>query len=413
MSQRVLASILVKPAGPDCTMDCGYCFYSGKSGLYPETAQHRMSGPVLDEMMRQFIGQPVSDLSIGWQGGEPTLMGRSFFERAVALEEKYGEGKTIGNGLQTNGLLLDREWAAFFRNYKFLIGLSIDGPEHVHDRYRRTRGGSGTWARVSAAARMLLDEGVPVNALTVVNDYSARFPDEIYDHHRKLGLDYMQFIPCVETDPMEPGQAASFSVTAEAYGAFLCRVFDRWRSDFRDGIPGTSVRFFESLLFSYAGFAPPDCTLCETCGDYLVVEHNGDVYSCDFFVEPAWLLGNMMSDGLVSLFGSDRQREFGARKAELPAPCAACPWLSRCRGGCPRDRARDPRGHGASRLCGAYKMFFEHADEAFKQLAAAWLRKAGAEREKRARVTLAGDVGRNDPCPCGSGLKFKKCCGRV
>ena len=412
MAETVLRSILVKPAGPDCDMECGYCFYSGKLGLYAETRSHRMSEAVLNEMMRQFMEQPVSDLSIGWQGGEPTLMGLTFFEKAVALEEKYGGGKTIGNGIQTNGLLLDRRWAKLFREYKFLVGLSIDGPKHVHDRYRILRGDGGTWARVCAAARMLLDEGVPVNALTVVSDYSVRFPDEIYDHHRELGLDYMQFIPCVETDPQDPGRAAQFSVTADAYGAFLCRVFDRWRADFKESSPGTSVRFFESLLFSYAGFTPPDCTLCETCGSYLVVEHNGDVYSCDFFVEPAWLLGNVMREPLAGIFDSGRQREFGSRKAEIPASCAACPWLACCRGGCPKDRLRDPRDRGVSHFCGAYKMFFEHAAADMKQLTDAWRQKADAERAWQAQAGMAGPVGRNEPCPCGSGLKYKKCCGR-
>jgi uncharacterized protein len=408
----VLASILIKPAGPDCSMDCGYCFYSGKSSLYPAPGAHRMNDEVLEHVMRDFLSQRADSLSIGWQGGEPTLMGLPFFERAVALEEKYGAGTTIGNGLQTNGLLLDRAWAKFLREYNFLVGLSIDGPPHIHDRYRVMRGGGGTHAKVAAVARLLLEEGVPVNALTVVNDYSARFPDEIYDHHRALGLDYMQFIPCVETDPADPGRAAPFSVTAEAYGEFLCRLFDRWRSDFHDGVPSTSVRFFESLLFSYAGFEPPDCTLCETCGSYLVVEHNGDVYACDFFVEPAWKLGNVMSDGLVSLFGSDKQREFGARKAALPGPCTACPWLDRCRGGCPKDRVRDPHDRGVSHFCGAYKMFFEHADTDLKLLADTWRKKDEAERARRAKVARAGPAGRNDPCPCGSGLKFKKCCGR-
>ena len=339
-------------------------------------------------------------------------MGLPFFGRAVELEKRYGAGKTIGNGLQTNGLLLDRAWAKFFREYNFLVGLSIDGPERVHDRYRVLRGGGGTWARVSAAARLLLDEGVPVNALTVVSDYSARFPDEIYDHHRELGLDFMQFIPCVETDPSDPGRAAPFSVAAEAYGAFLCRMFDRWRADFSGGAPSTSVRFFESLLFSYAGFIPPDCTLCETCGSYLVVEHNGDVYACDFFVEPAWKLGNVMDAGVVPLFDLERQREFGALKAALPAPCAECPWLARCRGGCPKDRVRDPRDRGVSHFCGAYRMFFEHADAELVKLASSWRRNAEAERERRARAAAAGPAGRNDPCPCGSGLKYKKCCGR-
>lgn len=412
MTGSILTSILVKPAGPDCSMDCGYCFYSGKARLYPQTNMHRMSDAVLEEVMRRFLEQPASDLSIGWQGGEPTLMGLPFFKRAVELEKKYGTGKTVGNGLQTNGILLDSRWAKFFRDYKFLIGLSIDGPAHIHDRYRRLHSGDGTWSKVSTAARMLLGEGVPVNALTVVNDHSARFPDEIYDHHKALGLNYMQFIPCVEVDPADPQRAAPFSVTAEAYGAFLCRIFDRWRADFRDGRPATSVRFFESLLFSYAGFQPPDCTLCETCGDYLVVEYNGDVYSCDFFVEPVCLLGNVMSDHLTGLFHSDRQRAFGRGKAKLAASCAACPWLMLCRGGCIKDRVRDPRDSGLSHFCNAYRMFFEHANAGLKKLTAEWRQKAETEEARRAQVVKAGRVGRNDLCPCGSKLKFKKCCGR-
>ncbi len=412
MAETAPRSILVKPAGPDCGMACGYCFYSGKAGLYPETATHRMDEAVLDATLRQFLDQPASELSIGWQGGEPTLMGLPFFERAVALEERYGDGKTIGNGLQTNGLLLDRRWARFFRQYRFLIGLSIDGPADVHDRYRVRRGGGGTWARVRDAARMLLEEGVPVNALTVVNDVTARFPDEIYDHHRALGLDYMQFIPCVETDPSDPRRAAPFSVTAEAYGAFLCRIFDRWRADFRDGKPQASVRFFESLLFGYAGLAPPDCTLCETCGDYLVVEHNGDVYPCDFFVEPAERLGNLMGAPLAGLYASDRQRDFGRRKAALPGACVVCPWLARCRGGCPKDRRRDPRDLGVSHFCAAYQRFFAHADGEFEQLVTAWRRRTAAGEAPRERAAAGSRTGRNAPCPCGSGLKFKRCCGR-
>lgn len=412
MAVPLLTSILIKPAGPDCAMACGYCFYSGKSSLYPGPGSHRMSLEVLEEVMRQFLGRHVPGLSIGWQGGEPTLMGLPFFEKAAALEEAYGAGATISNGLQTNGLLIDRDWSRFLGKYKFLVGLSIDGPEHVHDRYRVMRGGGGTWARVSAAARLLLNDGVPVNALTVVNDYSVRYPDDIYDHHRELGLDYMQFIPCVETDPADPGRAAPFSAAAEAFGPFLCRMFDRWRADFREGAPTTSVRFFESLLFSYAGFAPPDCTLGETCGSYLVVEHNGDVYACDFFVEPAWRLGNVMEGGLAAYLASDRQREFGARKAALPERCAECRWLELCRGGCPKDRIRDLRDGGVSHFCEAYRTFFAHADAELRRLAASWKKKAVAEEKRRARVALTGPVGRNDPCPCGSGLKYKKCCGR-
>lgn len=403
MDRKILTSILVKPAGPDCTMACNYCFYRGKESLFNEGPLHRMSHEVLEEMIRQLMRSPSQDLSIGWQGGEPTLMGLPFFKKAVELEQRYGRGKTVGNGLQTNGMLLDREWAEFFREFSFLVGLSIDGPAHVHDRYRRTHGGGLTWQRVRDTARLLLDAGVSVNALTVVNDYSVMFPREIYEHHKDLGLSFMQFIPCVESDPAHPGLPAPFSVPAAQYGAFLCEIFDLWRADFVGDSPTTSVRFFESLLFSCAGFSPPECTLCEECGVYLVVEHNGDVYACDFFVDPSWRLGNVMQDRLESLLNGERQTEFGRMKARLPEGCADCRWISLCRGGCIKDRVRagDMKGNF---LCEAFKIFFAHADGELRGLVERWRRRQDARNR-------AGGIGRNDPCPCGSGKKYKRCCG--
>ncbi len=410
MNIKPLTNILVKPAGPDCNMACGYCFYSGKESLFPESGAHRMNDTVLEEMMRQLLGQPWNEVSIGWQGGEPTLMGLPFFRKAVELEKRYGRGKTVGNGLQTNGILLDKEWARFFNEFSFLVGLSIDGPEHVHDHYRRMMGAGPSWERVHGSAKLMLDAGVLVNALTVVNDYSARFPDEIYDFHRGLGLSYMQFIPCVETDPADPARAAGFSVSAEDYGKFLCRIFDRWTGDFIDGAPSTSVRFFESLLFSYAGFAPPECTLCEECGPYVVVEHNGDVYSCDFFVEPEWRLGNIMDGRLADMLNSPRQEEFGRIKSDLPVRCLECRWLSLCRGGCTKDRLRDPRDGRLNHFCTALEMFFGYADGEMRRIVSKWRKKQ--EALDLTRQSQEGPIGRNDPCPCGSGLKYKKCCGR-
>ncbi len=403
MSEKILTSILVKPAGPDCTMACEYCFYREKESLFAESPVHRMSVEVLEEMIRQLMRSPAGEISIGWQGGEPTLMGLPFFQKAVELEQRYGRGKTVGNGLQTNGMLLTREWADFFRDYNFLIGLSIDGPEHVHDRYRRMQSGGATWQRVRDAAGLLLDAGVSVNALSVVNDYSVGFPREIYEHHKELGLSFMQFIPCVESDPARPGHPAPFSVPAEQYGKFLCEIFDLWLADFAGDSPTTSVRFFESLLFSYAGFPPPECTLCEECGVYLVVEHNGDVYTCDFFVEPSWRLGNVMQNRLQALLNGEKQTGFGRTKAQLPAICAECEWLSLCRGGCVKDRLRTETMK-ENHLCGAFKIFFAHADGEFRALVKNWRRRQDA-RER------AGAIGRNDPCPCGSGKKYKKCCG--
>ena len=341
--KRPLRDILAKPAGPDCNMACAYCFYSGRCALFGGAPTHRMSAAVLEEMIRQVMEQSGPEVSIGWQGGEPTLMGREFFEKAVKLETRFGRGKVVGNGLQTNGILVDRAWARFFKEFSFLIGLSIDGPEHIHDHYRRTKRGRGSWARVTDSARLMLDEGVSVNALTVVNDYSVRFPEEIYEFHKGLGLTYMQFIPCVEIDPERPGTIAPFSVSPEAYGAFLCAVFDLWRADFVDGVPTTSIRFFESLLFAYAGFPAPECTLIGSA------DHTS-----------SW---NITATSIRAISSSSRAGDSATSWTKalprcsihppsansaggnrtLPPSCTACTWLAFCRGGCTKDRVHNPR----------------------------------------------------------------------
>jgi uncharacterized protein len=415
MSKR-LDSLLVKPAGPDCNMACTYCFYLEKEALFKESKIHRMSEEILEEMIRQALTQGGSHFSFGWQGGEPTLMGLSFFEQAVALQQQYGRGQSVGNGLQTNGLLIDDDWSRFLGKYNFLVGLSLDGPEHIHDRYRMDRGGKGTWTRVMDSAKRMLDGGVSVNALIVLNDYSVRFPEEIYWFHKELGLTYMQFIPVMECLDA-PKEHAPFSLPAEAFGRFLCKVFDLWHADLDGLTPGTSIRFFDSLFFRYVGMTPPECTLLEECGVYLVVEHNGDVYSCDFYVDPEWRLGNIMHDRLFDLLNTERQRTFGQKKADLPESCPECEWLSFCCGGCPRDRFADRDGRSKNHLCEGFKIFFSHAHERLLKLAEAWKNREAMEaREKQhARAVPQGNVntkpGRNDPCPCGSGKKFKRCCG--
>jgi len=410
VNRKPLNHVLAKPAGPDCSMACGYCFYRRKEALFPAGGPHFMSEPVLEEMIRQLMRVSASDVSIGWQGGEPTLRGLQFFRKAVEHEKRYGAGKTVGNGLQTNGLLIDREWADFLKEHNFLTGLSIDGPEHVHDHYRRMSGGDGTWKQVRDRARLLLDAGVSVNALSVVNDYSVRFPEEIYESHKRMGLAYMQFVPCVERDLSDPGQAASFSVSGADFGRFLCTMFDLWRADFHEGVPATSIRFFESLLFSYAGFPPAECTLDAECGRYLVVEHNGDAYACDFFVEPAWRLGNIMDESMEEMLNSSLQMRFGERKARLPDPCLECGWMQICRGGCVKDRTGAGNHDQLNHLCEAYRIFFEHADADFRQLVDEWRRKQAAK--ERTFNSGTGPIGRNDTCPCGSGRKYKKCCGK-
>ena len=379
--KKYLSYILVKPSGPDCNMACSYCFYAEKETYFGAGELHRMSEEVLEEMIQQALSKPAREFSFGWQGGEPTLMGVDFYKKALEFEKKYGKGKHIANGLQTNGLLIDDEWVKLFTEHNFLIGLSLDGPEHIHDHYRLLRGGQGTHAKVEKHAKLMLEKGVAVNALSVVSDYSVKYPEEIYTYLKDLGFEYLQFIPCVETDAQNPKQAAPFSVSAEDYGNFLCKLFDLWAADFVEGRPTTSVRLFDTFSHIYLGMTPPDCTVHKTCGEYLVVEHTGDVYSCDFFVEDTWRLGNIMEgDELHSLIDSKKQHLFGNRKAQLASKCRSCEWLAFCRGGCIKDRIRDPRDKRFNHFCESYKMFFAYAHPKFSALMREFVERERAER---------------------------------
>lgn len=382
---KPLQSILIKPAGPDCNIDCTYCFYLEKASLFPETQRHRMSLEVLEEMIKQAMENGGRFVNFGWQGGEPTLMGLDFFRQAVAFQRQYGQpGQTVGNGLQTNGTLLDEEWAEFLRENHFLVGLSIDGPQHVHDHYRVTKGGRPTWETVYKNGLMLLRNKVEVNALTVLSDYSSQFPEEIYTFHKEMGLEHMQFIPCVEADPEHPERAAQFSLSPEAYGEFLCKLFDLWMQDFKHDRPTTSIRYFDSVFHTYVGLAAPECTLLEECGCYVAVEHNGNVYACDFFVEDEWKLGNLMCDDLLEMLNTPRQKEFGLVKKDLPTECVTCDYLKHCWGGCPKDRLRNAQTRGSNQFCKSFLMFFDHAHDRLKRLAERWQRQ---QIEEQARAT--------------------------
>ena len=409
--KKKLSSVLIKPAGPDCNLACTYCFYLEKSALFTKTKTHRMSDEILEETVKQVLTQGGQEVSFGWQGGEPTLMGLLFFRKAVELQKRFGRGQSVGNGLQTNGLLIDHEWAGFLNEYRFLVGLSLDGPQHVHNRYRMMRNGEGSWSRVVDKAKLLLDYGVATNALTVVNDYSADFPEEIYAFHKSLGLNYMQFIPCLEADPTDPSKTAPFSAPPDKFGRFLCSIFDLWLDDFDGMTATTSIRFFDSLFHIYVDLPPPECTLLKECGVYVVVEHNGDIYSCDFFVEPQWKLGNILTGRLTDMLNSSTQNKFGKLKSDLPEDCLTCAWLQTCRGGCTKDRFHNPSNTRLNYYCPSYKMFFQHADKKFKELAKEWKRRQAPPQSNR-QTKGTPRVGRNDPCPCGSGLKYKKCCGR-
>jgi uncharacterized protein len=428
LAGRPLTQLLIKPAGADCNLRCAYCFYLDKVGLYPDRPIHRMPNDVLREMVRQMMGGRHPQLGFSWQGGEPTLCGLDFFKAAVEYQKQFGVmGQTVANSLQTNGILIDAEWCRLFHDYHFLIGLSLDGPPDIHNHYRRTAGGQGSHEYAMRAARLMTEHEVEFNILSVVNNVSAANARRVYRYLVNQGFRYLQFIPCVERDPVTEAPAP-FSVSPQAFGDFLCELFDEWVKDFKDGWPTVSERTFDSLMHTYIGEVAPMCIFMESCGDYVVVEHNGDVYSCDFFVEPECFLGNLLERDLAICAASQRQYEFGEHKRCLPPGCAECPWLIHCNGGCLKDRYMIPATGGHDYFCAAYKQLFAHSESVFIELRDHYLSRMRppVPEARSSRQTYvahipndarppaaAAKVGRNDLCPCGSGKKFKKCCGKT
>jgi len=404
---RSISSVLVKPAGPDCNLACQYCFYRGAASLYPDEPIHRMSDDVLESLICQYMAIAGPMASFGWQGGEPTLMGLPFFEHVVELQRRYGvRGQTVSNGLQTNGVLIDEAWARFLAEWKFLVGLSLDGPAEIHDHYRCDHGGHGTHARVLEGLRYLQHARAETNVLCMVTDVSVARAEELFHYFVDLGLRWMQFIPCVELAPAGGWQPYSLDVTE--YGRFLCVLFDLWHDGV--GLGRTHIREFEELLINVTTGRPPNCVQSDHCGDYVVIEHNGDVYACDFHVTPEWRLGNLMETPLLELVNSPAMDRFAAAKRQWDRSCTACPWLALCHGGCPKYRV-DATGAPARKtcFCSANLALFEHAGGTLGELADRFAPPDVVHRIPQARETISG-VSRNAPCPCGSGRKYKHCC---
>jgi len=417
--------IILKPRGAICNLDCAYCYFLSKERLYPDS-QFRMADDLLEEYTRQYIAaQPGPEAIFAWQGGEPTLMGLPFFQRAVELQEKYRRpGMRILNTLQTNGTTLDEAWCHCLRQHRFLVGLSLDGPRALHDAYRRDKGGRPTFDRVMAGLALLQRHGVDFNILTTVHAANASQPLAVYRFLRdEVGARFIQFIPIVERDNatgfQEGERVTERSVTGRAYGNFLIEVFEEW---VRRDVGQVYVQIFDVALAAWSGQRPGLCIFEETCGAALAMEHTGDLYACDHFVEPRYRLGNLRTTPLIEMVASTQQRHFGlAKRDALPRDCRACAVRFICNGGCPKDRIlRTPDGEpGLNYLCEGYKAFFTHIDPAMRFMAdelraqrppaniMLHLAQRAAEQER-----AWARAGRNDPCPCGSGLKFKLCHGR-
>ena len=421
--------LLAKPTGAACNLACAYCFFLSKEELYPGSA-FRMTDEVLEAYVRQLLDaqEGQEEVTFAWQGGEPTLMGLDFFERSVACVERHRKPpQRVSYSIQTNGTLLDDAWCAFFREHHFLVGLSIDGPRLLHDAYRLDKGGRPTFDKVVTAARLLQQHQVDFNVLTTVHAANAAHPLDVYHFIRdELGVQWMQFIPIVERinadgrSLVQEGQAVTDrSVDPQQWGQFLITIFDEW---LRRDVGSVYVTMFEAALASWVGAPAAVCVFAETCGNALAIEHNGDVYSCDHFVEPNYLLGNIQEKHLVELVASEQQHRFGNDKRDtLPGYCLQCKVKFACQGECPKNRFRNtPDGKpGLNYLCAGYKAFFTHIDRPMRIMAqlyragrAPWeVMRLLADEQAMLQAAFAS-TRPNDFCPCGSGKKFKQCHGK-
>jgi len=361
-------TLLIKPTGSDCNLDCKYCFYKHRA---PQVGQgkQRMSDEVLEKLVKDYIELRLPFSGFAWQGGEPTLMGLDFYKKVVELQERYGAaGQEVGNSLQTNAVLLNDQWCQFLHDNKFLVGISIDGPRELHDYYRIDHSGAGSFDKVVKAIERCKEHKVEFNTLTLLNNKNVEEPERLFDFLVWLGTKYLQFILCVEIDTAT-GKIADFSITPQQYGDFLCKLFDHWHKYDPKNI---SIRDFDSVLSYCITGKNTLCTFDRQCTQYIVVEHNGDTFCCDFFVEPRWRLGNIFETPIEKHASSDKKRLFARAKQSLCNKCLVCRHLVLCRGGCMKDRIPFDKDKFSkeSYFCESYKRFFDYAMPRFMQIAA-------------------------------------------
>ena len=366
--------IMTKPVGSLCNMACDYCYYLEKAQLYKDNPKHVMSEELLEKFTAEYINsQTMPQVLFTWHGGETLMRPISFYKKAMELQRKYGNGRTIDNCIQTNGTLLTDEWCQFFKENNWLVGVSIDGPQEFHDEYRKTKQGKPSFFKVMQGINLLNKHGVEWNALAVVNDFNADYPLDFYHFFKEIGCKYIQFTPIVErifrhsdgrhlaaVEEAEGQPMADFSITPEQWGNFLCTIFDEW---VRNDVGEYYIQLFDATLANWVGEQPGICTLAKTCAHASVMEFNGDVYTCDHFVFPQYKLGNIYSNTLVEMMYGEKQQKFGlAKQNSLPTQCKECDYLFACNGECPKNRfCKTATGEsGLNYLCKGYHKFFEH-----------------------------------------------------
>jgi uncharacterized protein len=404
-------SLLIKPTSADCNLRCVYCFYLSRAALYPTIQSHRMSDETLRRVVSAYLSTDQEQYVFGWQGGEPTLMGVDFFRRVTEYQQKFGRaGAIVSNGLQTNATLIDDPLARHLSDYRFLVGASLDGPKDLHDLYRKKLGGQDSHADAVRGIRRLEAHGVAFNILVLVNQANVKRAREVYDYLCDNGWLYHQYIPCVEFNTN--GEPLEFSVTGRQWGSFLCALFDRWVK--RD-IGRVSIRLFDSIVNKLVDNRDTICHMGRECRQYFVVEHNGDVYPCDFFVDEKYLLGNLRDSSWGRFCNSEIYLDFAAQKSRYHAACSSCDYLALCAGDCPKHRLYQNDPNALSYLCDGWKAFYSHALPSLRRIAETVRRERNASQSSSARfggAKTTARVNRNDPCPCGSGKKYKKCCFR-
>lgn len=397
-----LSGVMWKTVSEACNLACDYCYYSRCNGR-PEIIQ-TIEDDVLTKFIKEYMGIKRGAVPFAWQGGEPLLAGFDFFKKVVHLQAKYAPKNTIiSNSIQTNGTLINEEWAAFFREYNFLVGVSLDGPEGINDARRITGSGKGSFRSIMKGIEILRKAGVDFNILTVLHENNINHPKELMNFYKENGFTYVQFIPCMDFQAQDTSQVGTFLITPKEYGDFLCEVFDIW---YNDGNPEMSIRFFDNMLAVYLHQQPQICTNQKTCPTTLVFEQNGDAYPCDFFIDPQFKLGNIGIDSLDTILHNEKMDRFLSMKPSLPESCVSCEFLQLCHGGCPRNRMNENGLYEVDYFCSSFKQVYRYAHDRMLEI---------ASNIKRVRMNELMARGyqfpeRNELCLCGSGKKFKKCC---
>jgi uncharacterized protein len=413
--------VFVKPIGSICNLDCHYCYYLKKGQLYPKGESFRMSDDILEDYIVQHIKAHSEEvIRFSWHGGEPTILGLDYFRRIVALQHKHQpSGQRIMNGIQTNGTLLDEDWCRFLADEGFAVGLSLDGPQEMHDRYRLTKDHRSTFEDTKRGYKFLRQHGINCDILCVVNAHNVHHPNEVYRFFKEIKAAYVSFLPMVERQPENESGVSRNTMSAKAWGDFLCTIFDEW---VEHDVGQIKVQIFEEATRTAFNQEHSLCIFRPICGDIPVIEHNGDFYSCDHFVDAEHRLGNIKKTPLVELLESPVQRAFGQAKLDtLPCYCLECKVRDMCNGECSKNRfIRTQDGEaGLNYLCAGYKRFFTHCQPFVQEVASQWRRQSlDLEQQTphtqatkiRTHIRTGPKIGRNNPCPCGSGLKYKKCC---